>query len=259
MELRYVLGRVDAELVREPSAKLHEDAERPGPVPGEVQRSHEEQAPGLTKRLAGDGHLREFHGSPEVTQLECRAGGPFERLEVQSCELGADGLRPFGVGVFDERLSAPPPEGSAKGVPGARPVAVRERHAADVGQPSELLEVDKTSFVPGERVPAGAGRDEARVPQGPPCPVDQHLQVRDRVGREVLIPQRFGQGVLRDELAGPAGEHADEDTDPAAAELACRNLLVLAAHDEAAQQPYLQPRHDASRPRGPGGRAGSGR
>lgn len=154
-------------------------------------------------------------------------------------ELRPDGLCPVGVGVLHEGFSAPPLERPAERAEGARPVLFREGSAAVFRQPSELLGVDEASFPTGEGVSYGAGRDEARIPEGPPRPLDQHLQVRRGVGGEALRPEGVGECLLRHQLAAAAREHPDQRADAASTELARRDLLVPAAHDEAAQQPDL--------------------
>ena len=74
------------------------------------------------------------------------------------------------------------------------------------------------------------------VADRPAGPVDQHVQVRHRIGRQPVGPERLGQRVVRHQVGAAHREHPQQGAHLAAAERRRRDLLAVAAHLEPPEQ-----------------------
>ncbi len=231
--------RVEPQLAGEAAAEGSQRLERRRLIAGSSQAARQQQAGRLPQRRAGGGVLGQRHRPGRVAGRERRERPALQHLQVGPLQLAAVGRCPVLVGVLGQRLAGPQVEG------GEMPVQRRGRATggevpAGGRRPSqERLGVHLAARPGRERVPGRAGDDQRGRTERPPSTVDQHVQVRGRVGGRVGRPQRLGQRVAGDERAASGQQDADQAADQPPTKHAGGDLLAAAPYREASEEADL--------------------
>jgi hypothetical protein len=172
----------------------------------------QEEVGRLPQRLPDGGGLGQGDGVVRPADGHGGAGGVLQALQIGAGQQRPVLPGPLLVGLFGQRLT-PPVEGRAEQRQRAGRVVAVEAALPLGDRGKELFAVDVAGVAAGERVPARARQDERRIAETCPGPVDEHLEVRNRVGRHAARPQGLGQDVVGDERPPAGDQDADEGSD----------------------------------------------
>ena len=168
------LGRgIDPELVGQRLAMLLVDPERRCPVARGAQGLHQRADRDLAQRLGLRRPASQLDRGLGIAVLQGEHGGALEGPLVGPQELRPVVDGPVVVRLLRQRVALPQ---------GERATQVRGRQRLGSQRGQEPLGVDQADLAPGQRVPALPGEHQRGVAERAPGPVDQHLQVGDRVG-----------------------------------------------------------------------------
>ena len=229
-------GQVGAQLVGQPAPERGQLAQRAGPVPGRRQRPGQRGHGRLAQRLGRDRVARGGGGRRGVAQLQRGGRGQLQRLDPGPAQPLPRATGPLGVGVLGQRLA--PERECRRG--GGQDLGRRARGPGPAQRGVELGDVQADR---AQRVAGRPGDDRRRLAHRPSGPVDQHVQVGHRVGRQPVRPQHVGQRVVRHQVGPAHREHPQQGAYLAPAERRRRDLLAVAAHLEPPEQLQVHPRH----------------
>jgi hypothetical protein len=104
----------------------------------------------------------------------------------------------------------------------------------------ELFDVQDALFRHGEGIASRPGHEQVRPTECPTGAVDQHLQVRSRIGGRPITPEHLAQNIMRNELAPPHQQNPQERPNLASAEFRRRDLAAVPQHHEPSEETDLE-------------------
>ena len=235
LELLELRRRFEAEVVRQPPARVGVRGERVGLAATAVEREHELRAQRLAQRVVGHERLQLADHVRLAAEREVGVDPRSHAHQAQVIE--ALGLADGELLVADVLQRRAPPEAERVGQQPARGrvIAAGERVAALGGQSLEPLRIHGVGTVEAERVPVRAPDDRLLAQDAAEARHDE-LERIGGMGGQAVAPQRLDRDVRRHD---PRAVHEQHREQPQRASRARQRVAVGADRFDGAEDPEL--------------------
>ena len=182
-----------------------------------------------------------MQGDSRLPQLQSRPGRAPQCLLIQPAEQTTIPLRPVLVQVLHERITGPQRQRRPVRPQSSRRVPGGKRHPAPLSGGGKRLRIHPAPVIISENITALTGQDQAALTQSTPRTARQHRQVRLRISRHPLRPQRLHQHIPGNHPPPLPEQDLHQLPHPPPPKRAAGDLPPSPPHPETAQQPELHP------------------